>query len=193
MLTLSQLLLTGVNILSTSLYAVSTSLKSVRWKQKWQGGDCHLLSFSMVFLRRDRFLLRPSQERLRWTAVLLHYCADTHGHLWIRVLLLNRTDRWVKRFQLLMRNILYVLPLCITADSEGFVALREHGNGHLKSYEHDICSSQWCHKVKKENLGACPQYFIKMAPLIFLLKWVFFFTCFLCLSCFTRVFGLELL
>lgn len=34
MATLSQLLLTGLNTLSTSLLGVSTSLNSVRWKQK---------------------------------------------------------------------------------------------------------------------------------------------------------------
>lgn len=106
MVALSQHLLTGVNTLSTSLCAVSTSLKSVWWKQKWQDDGCHPLSFSLVFALRQ-LLLWASQAHLNslWTAVLLHYCADKHGHLRIRVLLLNRTDRWVEWFQLLMWNI----------------------------------------------------------------------------------------
>lgn len=60
MATLSQLLLTGLNTLSTYLLGVSTSLNSVRWKQKWQDGECHPLNFSLVFTLRQ-ILLWASQ------------------------------------------------------------------------------------------------------------------------------------
>lgn len=79
MVTLSQLLLTGVNTLSTSLYTVSTSLLSVWWQQKWQDDDCHPQSFSLVFILRQNSLW-ASQAHLisSWAPVLLHFlCRHT--------------------------------------------------------------------------------------------------------------------
>lgn len=82
-----------------------------------------------------------------------------------------------------------MLSLCITADREGFVALQQNENGHLKSYELAFVMYSGVRKSKRKNLGACPRYFIKMGPS--LSPEMGFFSCTLCLSCFTRIFWPE--
>lgn len=79
--------------------------------------------------------------------------------------------------------------LCITAYSEGFVAQHQHGNGYLKSYELTFVLHSSVAKSKR-----------KIWVLVYSILWKWppslspemgFFSCSLCLSCFTRVFQPE--
>lgn len=89
MLTLWQLLLTGVNTLSTSLYTVSTSLLSVWCKPKWQDGDCRPPGLGLVSYRQSFQYAFDNTLELILNTRPTSFSVLTHRCLWISVLLLN--------------------------------------------------------------------------------------------------------
>lgn len=78
------------------------------------------------------------------------------------------------------------MSLCITVDSEGFVAQHEHENGHLKSFELTFVIHNGVTKSKREIWVLVHSILLKW-PLNLSLKMSFFF-CFPRLCCWTTVF-----
>ncbi len=62
-----------------------------------------------------------------------------------------------------------MLPLCITADSEGFVALHQHGNGHLRSYKLTFVMHNGVTKSKRKIWVLVYSILLKWPPI--LLAW----------------------
>lgn len=78
------------------------------------------------------------------------------------------------------------MSLCITVDSEGFVAQHEHENGHLKSFELTFVIHNGVTKSKREIWVLVHSILLKW-PLNLSLK-ISFFLCFPRLCCWTTVF-----
>lgn len=138
MLTLWQLLLTGVNTLSTSLYTVSTSLLSVWWKPKWQDGDCRPPGLGLVFISTE-FSVRLWQYTWINSEHPSHFifCADTQMPMnWCSTFKLkHQWVKWLHCCYFCSGNVEYmVLSLCITAKWERFVSLHRHCKGHKLSF-----------------------------------------------------------
>lgn len=113
------------------------------------------------------------------------FSVPTHGYLWISVQLLNRqtdgsNDSCGAVPALLMWNIQH---------SEGFVALHQHWNGLLRSYKLTFVMHNGVTKSKRDIWVLVHRVLLKLPHI--LSPGMGFFSCYLILSCFTRVFWPE--